>query len=133
MKCVEKLLHEKIDRSEMKRKSYSYVTILEKRHLPLTEHQDTLFTIKRQLHTLTNKSGRYICRKLSGMLLLQLVSEACQTSTSAQVSFKQLHIPLTNGEPGGCNSPQDWLISLAMDLVSRSQTFFHRVLINQTL
>ena len=31
---------------------------------------------------------------------------------------------------GGCNSSHDWLMSLAMDLVSRGQTFIYRVLID---
>ena len=38
-----------------------YVTRFEKNHLPRTQHQDILFTIKRQLYTLTNNSGRCQC------------------------------------------------------------------------
>ena len=33
------------------------------------------------------------------LLLLWLVSEACQVFTSALVTFKWLHIPLTNRQP----------------------------------
>ena len=38
-----------------------FVTGFEKAWLPRTQQQDTLFTIARQLYTLTNKSGRYQC------------------------------------------------------------------------
>ena len=54
---------------------------------------------------------------MPGPLLLWLVSEACQTSTSAQVTFKWLHIPLTSKQLA-VNSPHDWPMSLAMDLAA---------------
>ena len=38
-------------------------------------------------------------------------------STSVRVTFKLLHIPLTSRQLG-CNSPHDWLMSLAMDLTA---------------
>ena len=55
-------------------------------NLPFTHarYQDTLFTIKRQLYTLTNNSGRYRWWKLPRLILLWLVSEACQISMSVQ-------------------------------------------------
>ena len=54
------------------------------------------FTIKRWLYTLTNYSARYWwCR----LILLWLVSEAFQTSTSVWVFFKWLHIPSTSRQP----------------------------------
>ena len=57
------------------------------------------------------------------MLLLWLVSEAYQTSTSTQVTFKWLHIPLTSKQPAVRNSPHDWLMSLAIDLATLCDTY----------
>ena len=50
------------------------------------------------------------------MLLLWLVSEASQRSMSAQVAFKWLFT--LDKQTAGCNSPHDWLMSLAMDLAA---------------
>ena len=46
-------------------------------------------------HWLTRQAGIYWCWKLPWLLSRWLVSEACQMSTSAQVTFKWLHIPNT--------------------------------------
>ena len=43
-----------------------------------------------------NNSCKYWCWKLPRLSLLWLVSEACQTSISAQVLFKWLHLSLTS-------------------------------------
>ena len=51
-----------------------------------------LFTITRYLYTLANIPGR-------DMLLLRLVSEYCQTSTSAGVIFEWLHHHWTTSQP----------------------------------
>ena len=91
-------------------RSFRYVTRFEKSHLPRTQHQDTLFTIKRLPHTLTNNSGRYRCSKLPGLLLLWLVSQACQTSMSARVAFKWLHIPLTSRQPAVIHHTTGWCV-----------------------
>ena len=73
------------------------MTGFEKRRLPHTQQQDTLFTIKRQLYTLINNSARYWCGKLPKLRsLLWLVSEAYQRSMSVQVIFKWLHLPWTS-------------------------------------
>ena len=64
----------------------------------------------RHTHILTNNSGQYWCWKLPGLLLLWLVSEACQTSTSAQVTFKWLHIPLTNRQPAVIHHTTGWWV-----------------------
>ena len=55
----------------------SHVTRFEKSQLPRKQQQDTLFTIKWWLYTLTNNSGRYWCWKFPRLFLLWLVSEAC--------------------------------------------------------
>ena len=46
---------------------------------------------------------------------------ACQTSTSAQVAFKWFHID--DKQTDGCNSPNKWLMSLAMDLAALCDTW----------
>ena len=100
------------------RKSTSMGTIVtrfEKSHLPHTQEQDTLFTIKQQLCTLTYNSARYWCWKLSTLLLLWFVSKACQTSLSAQVTFKMAPYSFDK-QTASCNSPHDLLMSLAIDL-----------------
>ena len=43
------------------------------------------------------------------------ITEACQTSVSARVIFKWLHLPLTSRLPAVIQ-PHDWLTNLAMDL-----------------
>ena len=55
--------------------------------------------------------------KVAQALLLWLVSEACQMSISAWVTFKWLHISLDK-QTTSCNSPRDWLMSLAMGLAA---------------
>ena len=39
-------------------------------------------------------------------------------STSARVAFKWPHLPLAGKQTAGCESPHDWLMSLAMDLAA---------------
>ena len=56
-----------------------------------TQQQGIFFTIKQKLYTSANNSDRYWCWKFYRLLLQWLVSEACQTSTSAWVVFKSLH------------------------------------------
>ena len=56
--------------------------------------------------------------KVSQATLLWLVSEACQTSKSAMVAFKWLHLPLTSRQPAVFHHNYDWLMSLAMGLVA---------------
>ena len=46
----------------------------------------------------------------AGLLLVWLVSEACQTSMSAQVAFKWLHIPLTSRQPAVVNHTTGWWV-----------------------
>ena len=45
------------------------------------------------------------------------VSEACQIFASARAVFNWLHFSFKNRQPG-CNSPHNWLISLAMNLAA---------------
>ena len=56
-------------------------------------------------------------QQLISMLLLWLLSEACQTSTSAWIGV--------NEKSPDCKSPRDWLVMLSIDLatfvVSRAQ------------
>ena len=71
----------------------------EKSRLPCTQQQDTHFTIEWKTYALNNNSGQCWCWMLPRLLLLWLVSGACQTSMSACVSFKWLHIPMTSRQP----------------------------------
>ena len=64
-----------------------------------TQQQDILFTSTRLLYTLANISARYQCWKLPKLFLLWLVSASCQTSTSAGVIFKWLHLQWTSSQP----------------------------------
>ena len=79
-----------------------------------TQQQDTFFTIKWWLYTLTNNSAKYFYWKLPRLLLLWLVSEVCQTSSRAWMFFKWLHLPLTSRQP----AVHDWLLSLDTDLAA---------------
>ena len=81
----------------------SYVIRSEKGRLPRTQQQDTLFTIKQII-------ARYWCWKLPGLLLLWLVCEACQTSTSVRVAFKWLHIPLTSRQLAVIHHTNGWWV-----------------------
>ena len=83
-----------------------------------THDSKTYFSPSKWLYILTNNSGNYWCWKLPKLLLLWVVSEAYQMSTSAWVAFKWLHIPLASRQLDVRNSPHDWLISLAMDLAA---------------
>ena len=76
------------------------MTEYEKSQLPHATARN-IFTIKRWLYTLTNDSARCWCWQLLRLFLLWLVSEACQTSTSAYIYafFKWLHLPLTSRQP----------------------------------
>ena len=56
--------------------------------------------------------------KLPGLLLLWLVSEACQTSTSVLTGRLQMAAYPLDKQTAGCNPPYDWLMSLAMDLTA---------------
>ena len=58
--------------------------------------------------------------KVAGLLLLCLVSQAYQTSTSAWVNYLQTAAHPLGKQTSSCNSPYDWLMSLAMDLVALS-------------
>ena len=71
--------------------------------LPSTQKLNTLFVIIQWLYTVMTSLCRYFYLKLPRLLLLWLVSKACQTSTSTWVVFKWLHIFHTTG----CNSPHD--------------------------
>ena len=62
---------------------------------------------------LTIQPGSYWCWKLPGLLLLWLVSEVCQTSTSStsvQVAFKWLHIPLASRQPAVIHHTTGWWV-----------------------
>ena len=74
------------------------------------QQQDTLFMIKRWLYTLSNNSARYWCSKFPWLLLLWLVSEACQMPMNAQRFFKWLYLPLTSRLPAGIHHTPGWWI-----------------------
>ena len=66
-------------------------------HQMIAEHIDLQF-------------DKYWCWKLLGLVLLWLVSEACQTSMSACVAFKWLHIPLANRQLAVIHHTTGWWI-----------------------
>ena len=70
----------------------------------------------RRIHWLTIQAS-IDAPELPWLLLLWFVSVACKMSTSAQVAFKWLHIPIDK-QTADCNSPRDWLISLASNRFS---------------
>ena len=62
---------------------------------------------------LTIQPGSYWCWKLPGLLLLWLVSEVCQmstASTSVQVAFKWLHIPLASRQLAVIHHTTGWWV-----------------------
>ena len=86
---------------------YNYVTGSEKRQL-YTHNSKTHYTIKWSLYVLTNNSSKYWCWKLPRLLLLWLVSEACQISTGAWVTFEWLHLPSTSRQPAVIHHMTGW-------------------------
>ena len=59
---------------------------------------------------LTNNSCKYWCWRFPGLLLLWLVSEACQMSMSGWVAFKWLYIFLTSRQPAVIHHMAGWWV-----------------------
>ena len=54
--------------------------------------------------------------KATQSALLWLVSESCETSTSARVILEWLHLQWTSSQPTLNRSPHIWLVRLGMDV-----------------
>ena len=90
---------------------FKYVTSSEKTQFPRTQQQDTLFTIKWWLYTLTNNSPRHCLLKFPKLLLLWLnyfwgLSENYKCSGVLQMAPSPL-----DKQAAGCTSLHDWLMS----------------------
>ena len=77
-----------------------------------TTRRHTFYNQRIAVHILTNNSGKYWSWKLPGLLLLWLVSQACQTSMSARdrVAFKWLYIPLASRESAVIHHTTGWWV-----------------------
>ena len=78
-----------------------------------TFHADTLFTIKRKLHTLTNNSTRESFPGCFCCSLFLWLVDIHKCSGCPQMASH----PLDN-HTASCNSPHNWLMSLIMDLAT---------------
>ena len=79
---------------------------------PPSMHTTSRHTFHHQMivYSLTNSSARYWWWKLPRLLLLWLVSEACQASTSARFACKWFHIPLTSRLPAVIHHMTGWWV-----------------------
>ena len=95
------------------------MTEFEKIHLQHTQQQNKLFTIKQQLYTLTNNSGRHWCWKLPRLLLycdlfLRLIRCPWVLGWSSNGSISPWQANSSLQFITQCN----WLMSLTMDLAT---------------
>ena len=88
----------------------------EKIHLTCTQKQDTFSTIKRYLYRLTNKSGMFGAESCWGCFAVACfsgLSDVHECSCGLQMAT-----PPLDKQTAGCNSLNDWLMSLAMDFAA---------------
>ena len=98
------------------------MTRFEKSRLSCTQHQDTLFTIKWYVYTLTNNSARYWWWKLPKAAF----AVACFWGLSDvhECSGRLQMTPHPLDKQTACyNSTHDWLMCLAMDLAALRDTW----------